>query len=155
VRTISQRHFSYLRFIDINAYFLALNLTSTFEHTVQMALAAGCAFWLRNSFSVWYAYQVQFLMLMWTTVSWSLLIPLLVPANNTVLAVGFFMAFFGLLFSGAIDPVTYRAIYDDGKSATAVFSGIVSVTRFFIEGITVEELRCLPPQSGYTVEPTR
>jgi len=93
-------------------------------------------------------------MLMWITVSWALLIPLLVPANNTVLAVGFFMAFCGLLFSGGIDPVTYKGIYTEGNSPTAVFSGLVSVTRYFIEGLTVAEQRCLPAQSGFTVEPT-
>ena len=82
---------------DINSYFLALNITSTMEHSLQMVIAAGCAYWLRESLTVWYAYQIQFLMLMWLTVSWSLLIPLVVPANNTVLAVGFFMAFFGTL----------------------------------------------------------
>jgi hypothetical protein len=60
----------------------------------------------------------------------------------------------GLLFSGAIDPVTYQDIYEGGNSATALFSGFTSVTRFFIEGITVQEQRCLPAQSGFTVEPT-
>ena len=60
----------------------------------------------------------------------------------------------GLLFSGAIDPVKYRDIYAEGNSGMALFAGIVSVTRYFIEGLTVQEQRCLPAQSGYTVEPT-
>ncbi len=139
---------------DVNAYFLALNVTSTLEHLVQMVLAAGCAYWIRDSLTPWYTFQIQFLMLMWTTVSWSLLIPLLVPANNTVLAVGFFMAFFGLLFSGGIDPVTYTGIYEDGNGVMALFSGIFSVTRFFIESMTVQEQRCLPAQSGFTIDPS-
>ena len=36
----------------------------------------------------------------------------------------------------------------------AIISGIFSVTRYFIEGMTVQEQRCLPAQSGFTVEPT-
>ena len=39
----------------------------------------------------------------------------------------------GLLFSGGINPVTYDDIYF-GDSAMALFSGIFSVTRYFIEG---------------------
>lgn len=139
---------------DINAYFLALNITSTVEHSVQIIIAASCAFWIRNSLTTWFAYTLQFIMLMWLTVAWSFLIPLLVPPNNTVLAVGFFMAFFGLLFSGAIDPVTYHDIYAEGNGGLAVFSGIFSVTRYFMEGMMVQEQRCLPSQSGFTVEPT-
>jgi hypothetical protein len=132
-----------------------VNLTSTVEHFVQMALAAGCAYWLRDSLTdSWYTYQVQFFMLMWLVVSWGLFIPLLVPPNNTVLTVGFFMAFFGLLFSGAVDPVTYRDIYTEGNDGIAIFSGVTSVTRFFIEGLAVQELRSLPEQSGYTVQPS-
>jgi len=137
---------------DINAYFLALNITSTFEHTLQMILAAGVAFWLRDSAASGASTLVNYLMLMWLVVSWSFLIPLLVPANNSVLAVGFFMAFFGLLFSGGLEPVTYETIYDN--DVAAVFCGIISVTRYFIEGMAVQEQRALPQQSGFTVEST-
>ena len=138
---------------DSNAYFLAVNITSTVEHVVQMFLAAGCAYWLRDSAtSSWYTYQVQFIMLMWMVVSWSLFLPLLVPPNNVVLGVGFFIAFFGLLFCGALAPVMYKDIYE--SDGMAVFSGILSVTRYFIEGMTVQELRNLPEQSGFTVQPS-
>lgn len=131
-----------------------MNLTSTLEHFVQMSLAAGCAYWLRDSMTTWYTYQVQFIMLMWLVVSWSMFLPLLVPPNNVVLVVGFFMAFFGLLFSGGIDPVVYRDVYEDEHGAMALFSGIVSAPRYFIEAMAAQELRCLPQQSGFTVEPT-
>lgn len=93
-------------------------------------------------------------MLMWTVTSWSLFLPMIVPANNTVLAVGFFMAFFGLLFSGGIAPVKYRdGIYGD-SSAVELFCGFFSVTRFFMETLSVQEQRCLPEQSGFTVAAT-
>ena len=89
-------------------------------------------------------------MLMWMVVSWSLFLPLLVPPNNVVLGVGFFIAFFGLLFCGALAPVMYKDIYQ--SDGMAVFSGIMSVTRYFIEGMTVQELRNMPEQSGFTVQ---
>jgi len=94
---------------NVNAYFVAINITSLFEHSFQMLIAASCAFWLRDSLTSWLSYFVNFLLLMWMTVSWSLFIPLLVSPANVVLAVGFFMAFFGLLFSGGLDPVTYTS----------------------------------------------
>lgn len=94
---------------DVNAYFVAINITSLFEHSFQMLIAASCAFWLRDSLTSWLSYFVNFLLLMWMTVSWSLFIPLLVSPANVVLAVGFFMAFFGLLFSGGLEPVTYKS----------------------------------------------
>ena len=36
----------------------------------------------------------------------------------------------------------------------AIFSGFTSVTRYFIEGLAVQEQRCLPSQSGFTIDPT-
>ena len=89
-------------------------------------------------------------MLGWLCTSWALLLPLLVPPKNVVLVVGFFMAFFGLLFSGGLAPVEYEDIYDN--PAVGVFSGFVSPTRYFVEGLTVAESRCLPAQSGFTVD---
>jgi hypothetical protein len=40
-------------------------------------------------------------------------------------------------------------IYKD-NSVLALFVGFVSPTRYFIEGLTVAEFRCLPEQSGFT-----
>jgi hypothetical protein len=40
-------------------------------------------------------------------------------------------------------------IYGD-NDLLALFSGFVAPTRYFIEGLTVAEYRCLPEQSGYT-----
>jgi ABC-type enterobactin transport system permease subunit len=93
---------------DINAYFAALNITSGIEHSLQAILAASAAFWLRNSLAHWTSYCVSFFMMAWLCVSWALLIPLLVPPKNVVLVVGFFMAFFGLLFSGGLSPTKYK-----------------------------------------------
>lgn len=93
---------------DINAYFLALNVTGTLVHSLQMVLCSLFAFWLRDSIARWHSYYINFIMLAWLCVGWAMLIPLLVPLNNVVMATGFFMAFFGLLFSGGLSPVTYN-----------------------------------------------
>jgi hypothetical protein len=92
---------------NINAYFAAINITSGIEHSLQILLAASAAFWLRNSLAHWGSYCINFLMMAWLCVSWALFLPLLVPPKNVVLVVGFFMAFFGLLFSGGLSPVKY------------------------------------------------
>jgi hypothetical protein len=49
--------------------------------------------------------------------------------------------------------VEFETLYNENKTAVALFSGYVSPTRYFVEGLTVHELRCLPIQSGFTVEP--
>jgi hypothetical protein len=41
-------------------------------------------------------------------------------------------------------------IYEEGNDLLALFSGFISPTRYFIEGLTVSEYRCLPEQSGFT-----
>lgn len=136
---------------SINAYFFAVNITSFLEHSVQMIFAAVAAFWFRDSIGIWYSYYINFLALMWICVAWGLFIPLITPPENVVLVVGFFMAFFGLLFSGALPPVEFSTLYE-GNPFLALLSGFVSVTRYFVEGLTVHEQRCLPVQSGFTVD---
>jgi hypothetical protein len=44
----------------------------------------------------------------------------------------------------------YSDIYSD--SATEVFSGWISPTRFFVEAMAVDQYRCYPEQSGFTIE---
>lgn len=136
---------------NINAYFCAVNIVSTIEHSVQVMFSSMFALWLRNSLAAWYSYYVNFLLLAWLCVSWALLFPLLVPLKNVVLVTGFYMTFFALLFSGGIDPVEYSDIYD--STGVALFSGLLSPTRYFIEAMAVTESRCLPvsvvvPQSN-------
>lgn len=61
---------------------------------------------------------------------------------------GFFNAFFGLLFCGKV-AVMYSSLYSN--EALAIFSAYFSVLRFFVEGLSVSEAKCFPVQSGYTV----
>ena len=92
---------------SIDAYFVAVNIYSTFEHSIQVLVSSMFALWLRNSIASWYNYYINFVLLAWLCVSWALLFPLLVPLKNVVLVMGFYMTFFALLFSGAISPLTY------------------------------------------------
>src|SRR5210317_149932 len=116
-----------------------------------MVLAAAACFWLRSSLTTWYSFFVDFLVLMWVTVAWALLLPLLVSPASVSMVVGFFVAFFALLFSGAVGPGEFSTIYK--YPALAVFSGFFSCTRFFVESLTVQERRCLPENTGFTVQP--
>jgi len=93
---------------DVNAYFLAVHIMSTLEHFAQATLAAIAAYWIRDSLVAGANYLVAFLMMTWLCVSWALLFPLIVAPKNVVVVTGFFMAFFGILFSGGLAPVTYE-----------------------------------------------
>lgn len=97
---------------NIDSYFMAVNIFGFFEHSFQMLIAGAVAFWLRSSITSWYSYVFNFWLLMWLTVSWSLLLSIIVPPTSVVLAVTFFCAFFGLLFSGGLPPVVF-----EGKSS--------------------------------------
>jgi putative exporter of polyketide antibiotics len=63
--------------------------------------------WIRNPVANGFSYFVHFLLLSYICVSWALLVPMVVPPENVVLVIGFFVAFFGLLFSGAFPPIMY------------------------------------------------
>ena len=95
--------------ISVNAYFAAINIFGLLEHSFQMFLAGTVAFWLRSSIVAWYSYVFNFWIMMWLTVSWALLLSIVVPPSTAVLAVALHVAFFGLLFSGGLPPVTFES----------------------------------------------
>jgi ABC-type multidrug transport system ATPase subunit len=138
---------------NLNAYFWAISILSTIEHSVQVVIAAFFASWIRNPIGSNTSYYIHFLLLAWVTVSWALFIPMVFPADNVTLVAGFFFAFCGLMFSGAFAPIQYHQIYEEG-GFKEVFAGWISPTRFFYEALAVGEYRCLPEQSGYTIEET-
>lgn len=138
---------------NLNAYFGAISILSTLEHSTQVIIAAFFASWIRNPIASNVSYYTHFLLLAWITVAWALFIPMVVPADNVTLVAGFFFAFCGLMFSGAFAPITYQEIYVEG-GFKEVFAGWISPTRFFYEALAVGEYRCLPEQSGYTIEET-
>ena len=133
---------------DVNAYFLAVNIVTTVEHSIQLFLVGAAAYWLRDGVSGRASYYASFLMLAWLTVSWALLLSVVVPPKNIFNIVGFFMAFSGLLFSGASPPILYPDIYNNAISG--IFCGFFSPTRYFTESLAVSEHRCMPEQSGFT-----
>jgi type IV secretory pathway TrbD component len=136
---------------NLNAYFVAITCFSTVEHSVQAIIAAFFAFWIRNPLASATSFFVHFVLLAWVTAGWGLLIPMVTPQDSIVLVAGFFFSFCGLLFSGANSPVLYKDIYEQG-GFLEVFAGWIAPTRFFFEALTVGEYRCLPEQSGFTIE---
>jgi hypothetical protein len=86
---------------NVNAYFCAVNVVATLEHSVQIIICAAFDLWLRSSFAEWYSYIATFLLLGWIAVSWALLFPLLVRRDNMVLVTSFCMLLTSFLFSGA------------------------------------------------------
>ena len=96
---------------DTNAYFFAVNIIATIEHSIQVIIAAFFAYWIRKPISSWYNYYIQFFLLSWICVSWSLFFPMVLPPDSVVLVTGFFFAFCGLLFSGAFPPILYKSMY--------------------------------------------
>jgi hypothetical protein len=91
----------------VNPFFLAINISSTAEQSIQVLLASVVAFWLRNSFCHWIMYAVNFLLLGWISVSWGLFFAIIIPPKNVVLVIGFFMLFGCLLLSGVNPPIVY------------------------------------------------
>ena len=135
---------------DVNAYFLAINIVTTIEHSAQLLMVGASAYWIRDAISGRASYYVSFLMLAWLTVSWALFLAVIIPRGLIFTVVGFFMAFSGLLFSGASPPLLYENIYSN--PGLALFCGFISPTRYFTESLAVSEHRCLPEQSGFTVK---
>jgi hypothetical protein len=101
---------------NLNAYFVAVNIVASLEHAIQVFIAAIFAVWFRNPAASGVSYFVHFLLLSYICVSWALLVPMVVPPENVVLVIGFFMAFLGLLFSGASPPIICTLWYVAKKS---------------------------------------
>lgn len=135
---------------NVNAYLLGLNITSSFEHGAQIILCAVVCLHLRNSAAHPAITFVNFILLGWVTVSWSLFFPVFASPRNVVLMTGCFNTLNSICFGGALGPVLYSDIYTN--DFLAVFSGLFSPCRFFIEMMVVSENRALPPQAGYTIE---
>ena len=112
VKAITEKRLEFFREAgsgyDSNAYLLAVNVCTTIEQGSQILFAAIIAQWTRHSISSVAIFYLAFLILCWISVSWSLLIALLIPPKNTMVILGFFMAFFGLLFGGALPPGSYE-----------------------------------------------
>mmetsp|Transcript_42187 Transcript_42187/g.98893 ORF Transcript_42187/g.98893 Transcript_42187/m.98893 type:complete len:292 (-) Transcript_42187:55-930(-) len=133
---------------DRNAYFVAINITSTIEHSIQMVLAGFVCAVIRNPLTSWFAFIGNFVMLGWVSVSWALLFGVILPTKNLVVFTGFFMASCGILVGGAIPPIEYKDIYS--SYWLMAFSGLFSPTRLFIENFVVNDYKCLQEQTGFT-----
>jgi len=136
---------------NLNAYYLAVNITATVEHMIQTLLCAVIAIWLRGSIVDYTSSLLNYLMLGWISMSWGLFLPIVVPPKSVVLVISFFMVFFGLLCSGGFPPMEYEQLYNKENRFLGLLAGFLSPSRFFLETQIVQESRCLPPQSGFTL----
>lgn len=153
-KTVTDRKMQFFREAssgyDVTAYYLAINVVATFEHSVQICIAAFFGLWLRNTFANPLAFYINFLLLGWICVGWAIFLSVMVPPETVNVVVGFFMGFSGLLLSGGLEPIEYYETYRVG-GIQELFSGLVSPMRFFVEMNAVSESRCLPEQTGYTL----
>jgi len=95
---------------SINAFFLAVHLTTLFEQVVMVVITAAVAQWLRNSFNEGHVFLVNFIMMDWVVVAWGLLFPLFIPPENVIIVTGCFMAYCGIQFSGQLAPQLQRYV---------------------------------------------
>ena len=77
---------------------------------IQLIITTMFAQWLRHSFVGYATFYTAFLSIAWVTISWALLIQLIVPPQNVNVLLAVFIAFFGLLFSGAMPPVDFKGM---------------------------------------------
>jgi len=137
---------------SVSAYYVAANFTTTFEQGVAAIISACLAYVLVLPSSDILVYIWNFWMVSWLSTSWSLLLTIITPAANVTTVVGFYMAFFGLLFSGSQAPGTLNNMYNN--DALALFAAFFSPLRFFVESITISETKCRPYQTGLTIDPS-
>ena len=113
-KTISDKRLEFFREAasgyNVDAYYLAINVITTIEHSAQVVVAAFFGHWLRNSLAAALPFYVNFLTLCWMCVSWALLLAVVLPPATVVVGVGFFMAVTALCFSGGLAPTEYRTM---------------------------------------------
>ena len=109
---------------SINAYFLAVNITSTIEHSLQMALAGLVCILFRSIISSWISFILNFVLLGWSCVAWGLLFAVIMPPRNLIISLGFFMSFSSLIISGGAPPISFEVMYK--SDLLQILSGFLS-----------------------------
>lgn len=159
---------------DVDAYYLALHITTLMEQLVMMFCTSVVVLWSRNTASNGISFILNFFFLDWVVTAWGLFFPIFVQPNSVIVVTGIFLAFFGMQFSGMVDPllfvgkslysffkleimhimfnIAYLLFYADmyKDDYLGVIAGILSPTRYFVEQMAVVEQRALPVQSGFT-----
>jgi hypothetical protein len=96
---------------NLNAYYVAVNIMATTEHSLQVLVGAYFAIWIRNPLASAASFIVHFVLLGWIVVSWSLLIPMVTPPETVMIVGAFLFVFCALMFSGAFPPILYHRKY--------------------------------------------
>jgi len=133
---------------SVTAYYIAINIWSTFEVTAKMLLIGTSYYTLRNSAASCGATLIPFVLMGWISSGWGLFFPIFSPPNHANIVTGVFVTFGCLLLSGSTAPFNYPGIYD------SEFKGFLADSfgplRFFIEAIVVSEYMSTPAQYGFT-----
>jgi len=135
---------------NLTAFYLAVNITSTIEHTIQIIFVGVPVIWQFCSASGYTTSVLNFILMAWVSTSWALFFPIFIGPEYVQLVIAAFFAVFNVLFCGFLDPGKFSEIY--GEIIIKFLSGMFSTTRYFVETWAVAERRTLPPQSGWTLQ---
>ena len=125
--------------LNVNAIFIGINFTSTFETLLQMVPASGLVFVVRNSVTSYGVYLCNFILLAWVASGWSYFLCPMVRSENASTVVMFIVIPISLIFSGAVPPYEYEQIYS--SKFNQLLTGFISPTRFFQESLIVSEFK--------------
>ena len=133
---------------SVTAYYIAINIWSTFEVTLKMLLIGTSYYTLRNSAASGGATLISFVLLGWISSAWGMFFPIFCPPKHASIVTGVFVTFGCLLLSGQQAPFHYHGIYDAKFKAFVADS--FGPLRFFNEAVAVSEYRTTPAQYGFT-----
>jgi len=152
-RAVSEKRLEFYREsasgCSVNAYFLALNIHTVFESAVQVIIAGILVNWLWSGLSHDGITFLNFVLLTWTTVAWAMLMALIAPPQLSMLFAVFYNALACLVLTPGL-MYNFKVVYD--SSVLAVVSALFSPSRFFVETAVVSDSKCLPSQTGFTVD---
>lgn len=134
--------------LSVTAYFIATGIMSVFEDGSQMIIVGTLSYWLRAPLQSYFSYVSNFFMLQWGMISWGHLLTVLIPPDNLTIINATMLVCAGLLCCGISKPVTMEGLYN--SKVVAIFAGLMSPMRYFVETLVVSDLRCLPEQYGFT-----
>ena len=94
--------------LNLTAYYMALNISSAIEHSIQIIIIATPLIWFRCTLSSYICTLLSFIMMAWLATSWSLFIPIIIPPKNVLIVLAFFVVLFSTIFGGLQPPVDFR-----------------------------------------------
>jgi len=133
---------------NINAYYFAVNVTSTVEMVIQMIIAGFFAAFISMPISSWVNFILNFVVLGFGCLSWSLLLSIVIDEKNLVMVTGFLLAVTNIFLGGGLPPVEFPFIY--ARPFVKLLAGLLAPGRYFLETFVASDYKCLPSQYGFT-----